>query len=116
MKKSFIECPFGCKDGDKPLKLTVSGSSMHVKVKHPEKYQEFKDKFADFKKNAVIMDTATRTPAASGSEPPKVDDQAGYGDKEKKEPPVKAPGGDDKPPQGKSFLRELDEYLDSPIF
>lgn len=90
---------------------------MHVKVKHPEKYQEFKEKFAEIKKSAVIMDTVTREPAAGGAEPPKVDDKAGYGDpKDKKEPPVIKPGGDDQPSKGKSFLREFDEWADSPVF
>ncbi len=114
MKKSFIECPYGCKGGDKPLELTVSGSSMHVKVKHPDKYEEFRKNFAEFKKKAVIKDTATRAPVAGGTEPPKVEDTEKPEDK--KEPPMKQPGGDDKPPQGKSFLREFDKWLDSPDF
>lgn len=128
MKKSFIECPYGCKDGDKPLELTVSGSSMHVKVKHPEKFEEFRKNFAEHKKKAVIKDTATRTPIPGGAEPPRIEDTEKAGDKpeagkEKKEASGTSSGksqpsqaGDDKPATGKSFLREFDEWCDSHDF
>ncbi len=89
---------------------------MHVKVKHPEHYQEFKEKFDEFKKGAVVLDTATRQPPqGGGAEPGKVDDKSEY-KTEKKEDPVKKPGGDDQPSKGKSFLSEFDKWLDVPEF
>jgi len=122
LKKTFIECPYGCKDGDKPLMLTVSGSSMHVKVKHPDNYAEFRYNFAEHKKKGVVMDTATKALVIGGKEPPKVKDTEvdkikDTGDKHKDIPEDKTTKvGDNKPPEGKSFLKELDTWLDSPDF
>ena len=106
MKKSFVICPY-CKD-----EKTISGMTMHVKVKHPDKFEEFKKNFEELKKTKVVKESGTRTPPESGKEPPRIEEP-----KEPAAPPAEKPKeGDDKPPQGKSFLREFDEYLDSDKF
>ncbi|NJD76932.1 MAG: hypothetical protein FIB08_07545 [Candidatus Methanoperedens sp.] len=114
MKKSYIKCPY-CPD-----EVSISGSSMHVRNKHPDKYEEFKKNFAEIKKTAVVKESATKI-QVPGSEPPKIEDK----DKQtppppqepSKEVPKEAPrAGDEKPKQGGSFLDEFNKWLDSPDF
>ncbi len=109
MKKSYIKCPY-CGD-----EITISGMTMHVKVKHPDKFEEFKAKFAELKKTAVVKESGTRSPPAAGKEPPRIEEPKDPAPPAAK-PPEPPKAGDDKPAPGKSFLRELDEYLDSPKF
>jgi hypothetical protein len=109
LKKSFVICPY-CKD-----EKTISGMTMHVKVKHPDKFEEFKKNFDELKKTAVIKDSGTRTPPPQGKEPDKIEDKPEdkhppEASKPKDEPKV----GDDKPPQGNSFLKDFDRWCDSP--
>ncbi len=119
MRKSYIKCPY-CPD-----EVSVSGSSMHVKNKHPDKYEEFKKNFNEIKKTAVMKESATKT-QVPGPEPPRIEE------KEKpqlandavhvheiktpaEEPAKEAPrAGDDKPVKGGSFLDEFCDWLDSP--
>lgn len=111
MKKSYIKCPY-CQD-----EVSISGSSMHVRNKHPDKYEEFKKNFAEIKKTAVIKESATKT-AVPGAEPPKIDEkQIPPPQEPPKEPPKEpAKAGDEKPKQGGSFLDEFNEWLDNPEF
>lgn len=110
MKKSYIKCPY-CKD-----EITISGMTMHVKVKHPDKFEEFKTNFAELKKTAVVKESGNRSPPPQGKEPPKIDEPEPPAPPAAKPPEEKPRAGDGKPPQGKSFLREFDEYLDSDKF
>lgn len=130
MKKSYIQCPYCQKE------VSVSGSSMHVKNMHTEKYEEFKSKFVELKKQAIVKESTTRTPIKPAEEPPRIEDKpedkpryandAGHvheikkdtsEDKQTKPLEDKHPArGDDKPPQGKSFLGDLDKWLDSSEF
>ncbi len=105
MKKSYIKCPY-CQE-----EKSISGMTMHVKNKHGDKFEDFKTKFAELKKTAVIKDSTTKTPVKQGDEPPRIEDK--QGDKPEDKYPAR---GDDKPPQGKSFLREFDEWADSDKF
>lgn len=121
MKKSYIKCPY-CQD-----EVSISGSSMHVRNKHPDKYEEFKKNFAEIKKTAVIKESATKT-EVPGPEPPKIEDKdktrlandAGHIHEIKppaEEPPKEpAKAGDDKPKPGGSFLDDFNKWLDSPEF
>ncbi len=113
MMKSYIPCPYGCMHDAKPREVTVSGMTTHIKQKHPEKYDEFKSKFAELKKSAIKKETAF-VPEEKKPEPPKVEPPA---PKELiKEPPKVEPpkeekkAGEVKPPEGKSFL---DDILDA---
>ncbi len=116
MKKSYIQCPY-CQD-----EKSISGMTMHVRNKHGDKFEEFKTKFAELKKTAVIKDSTTKQPVKHGDEPPRIDDEVKdtTGDKQVKTQDTtedKHPArGDDTPPQGKSFLREFDEWADSDKF
>ncbi len=108
MKKSYIKCPY-CED-----EVSLSGSSMHVKNKHTDKYAEFKANYPELKKHAVIKESSTKTPAEPGKEPPRIEDTGKPEDKleDKKQPQA----GDGKPQEGKSFLRDFDEWLGSDKF
>jgi hypothetical protein len=118
--KSYVICPY-CKD-----EKTISGMTMHVKVKHPDKFTEFKTGFEELKKTKVIKDSGTRTPVKPGEEPPRIEDKpedkvkdkpANKQVKTRDTPEDKHPSrGDDKPAQGKSFLRDFDEWVDSDQF
>ncbi len=114
MKKSYIKCPY-CTD-----EVSISGSSMHVRNKHPDKYEEFKKNFAEIKKTAVVKESATKT-VVPGPEPLKIEDK----DKQTPPPPHDPPkepskepakAGDDKPKPGGSFLDDFNKWLDSPEF
>ncbi len=95
--------------------MSVSGSSMHVRNKHTDKYEEFKSKFAELKKTAVIKESTTKTPVKPGDEPPRIEDKPEV--KPEVKPEDKHPSrGDDKPKEGKSFLGEFDKWLESPEF
>lgn len=118
MMKSYIPCPYGCMHDNKPREITVSGMTMHIKQKHPEKYDEFKAKFAELKKSAIKKET-TFVPAEEKKppqEPPKIETPA-----PKEAPKIEPPKedrkeGEKKPAEGKSFLDEFTDWLGSPEF
>lgn len=110
MMKSYVICPY-CKD-----EKTISGMTMHVKVKHPANFEEFKKNFEDLKKTKVMKESGTKTPPPQGNEPPRIEDKIDPAPPAAKPPAEQPKAGDDKPPQGKSFLREFDEYLESDKF
>lgn len=113
MKKSYIKCPYGC-----PGEISISGMKMHVKNKHTDKLEEFTKNFAELKKTAVVRDTGTKT-EVPGKMPPKIEDPPEPPKETPKEPPKepeKKKDGDGEPKKGGSFLREFNEWLDSPEF
>jgi hypothetical protein len=111
LKKSYIKCPY-CQD-----EVSVSGSSMHVRNKHTDKYEEFKKNFAEIKKTAVIKESTTRT-EVPGTEPPKIEEKEKLPEPPKEPPkdPEKNKEGDGEPRKGGSFLDEFNKWLDSPEF
>ncbi|HWQ95904.1 MAG TPA: hypothetical protein VN368_00890 [Candidatus Methylomirabilis sp.] len=113
MKKSYIKCPY-CQD-----EVSVSGSSMHVRNKHGDKYEEFKNNFAEIKKSAVIKESTTRT-EVRGPEPPKIEEKKIEAQEVVKQPETaaaeKKKEGDEKPAKGDSFLSSFNKWLDSPEF
>jgi hypothetical protein len=105
LKKRYVVCPY-CQD-----EKSISGMTMHVKNKYGDKFEDFKSKFAELKKTAVIKESTSRQPVKPGDEPQRIEDK--QGDKSEDKHPAR---GDDKPTQGKSFLREFDEWADSNKF
>ena len=101
----------------KPLEITVSGSSMHVKVKHPDKYEEFRKNFAEIKKTAIVKESATRM-EVPGPEPPKIVEKEKPPEPPRDLPkePEKIKEGDGQPGKGGSFLEDFNKWLDSPEF
>ncbi len=108
LKKSYIICPY-CKD-----EITISGMTMHVKVKHPDKFEEFKKNFEELKKTAVIKESGTRAPPPQGTEPPRIDEPKDPAPPAANPPAEPPKAGDDKPAQGNSFLKAFDKWWDSP--
>lgn len=98
--------------------------TMHVKNKHGNKFEDFKSKFAELKKTAIIKESTSRQPVKYGDEPPRIEDKQGDKPEDKQVKPQYTPEdkdkhpvrGDDKPAQGKSFLREFDEWFGSSKF
>lgn len=124
MKKQFISCPYCSQE------VSLSGSHGHVKFKHGDKVEDFKTKYPELKKQAVTRDTGIKAPVST-AEPPKIeaeDKQDKREDKPEDKQALKAlrepvkeqvkseDKGDYKPAAGKSFLRELDEWLSSSEF
>ncbi len=86
---------------------------MHVKVRHPDKFEEFKKNFDELKKTAVVKESGAKD-LPPGQEPPKIDEPK-YNTSPGSKDPEKS-RGDDNPSPGKSFLREFDEWLSSSEF
>ncbi len=112
MKKSYIKCPY-CQN-----ELSISGSSVHVRNKHPDKYEEFKKNFAEIKKTAIVKESATKT-HVPGPEPPKIEEKDKQPPPTPQDPPKEPPkepakAGDDKSGKGGSFLDDFNRWLDSP--
>lgn len=57
MTLKYGKCPY-CKS-----EVSTNGISMHVKMKHPDEYEEFRTRFEEWKKTTTVKKSTTKKPA-----------------------------------------------------